>query len=303
MTSSFRALLAALLSLALIGCAALVSDRADAPVSSVAPGALRMATWNVHYIRLRAEEGDWSIGDWARRRGPAAAALRDIGADIVAFQEMESFGGGEAGDVNLARDDLLEALPGYAIAASGPPASFPNTQPIFYRADRLDALDQGWFFFSETPDVIYSRTYDGSWPAFASWARLRDRRGGPEFTVVNVHFEYRSGSNRTRSARLVAERMAPRIAAGEPVILMGDLNAMEWMRTAGILREAGLVFAGVRGATYHLNRGLNLFGAIDHIAATDGVSLAGGPEVLRRRYDGIWPSDHYPVFADLVLPR
>jgi hypothetical protein len=143
----------------------------------------------------------------------------------VAFQEMESFRRGSDGGLNLARDFLLERNPGFAAAASGDWREFPSTQPIFYRRDRLRLIDQGWFFFSTTPDVIYSRTFDGSWPAFASWAEFAPLDGGRPFRVVNMHFEYRSGSNRLQSAGLVRDRIRPAIAAGTPTFVVGDLNA------------------------------------------------------------------------------
>jgi endonuclease/exonuclease/phosphatase family metal-dependent hydrolase len=163
-------------------------------------------------------------------------------------------------------------------------------------------VDQGWFFFSESPEVIYSRTFDGSWPAFASWAEFAPRGGGPVFRVVNVHFEYRSASNRLLSAALVRDRIAPVIAEGTPVLLVGDLNARLGSPTARRLAEAGVAWAPVAGSTYHLNRGLNLLFPIDHIGATLDLRRVGGPVVLRRRFGGVWPSDHYPVFADYLPP-
>jgi endonuclease/exonuclease/phosphatase family metal-dependent hydrolase len=164
-------------------------------------------------------------------------------------------------------------------------------------------VDQGWFFFSTTPDVIYSRTFNGSWPAFASWAEFAPLGGGPAFRVVNVHFEYRSASNRILSAELVRDRIAPVIAGGTPVFLVGDINARRRSPTAERIAEAGIVFAPVEGSTYHFDRGLNLFFAIDHIGATPDLTRVGGPVVLRERFGGTWPSDHYPVFADYLLPR
>ncbi len=267
---------------------------------SPAAGTLRVASYNVHYIRLGAETGPWSRGDWRRRRAPLAAAVAATRADVVAFQEMESFRRGSDGSVNLARDWILAELPAFAAAATGDWRRFPSTQPIFYRRERLEMLDQGWFFFSETPGVIYSRTFDGSWPAFASWARFRDRETSRRFRVVNVHFDAFSRLNRRRSAELVIERIGAWMAAGETVILAGDLNAIDGMVPHDILERGGLVFAGVRGATYHLNRGLNLFGAIDHIAYS-GATRAAPPMVLRRRFGGEWPTDHYPVAVDLRL--
>ena len=284
-----------LLFLAILGCGPQADPIPPAPVH-----ALRIATQNVHYIVLGQSTGPWSVGDWEDRKVSLDSAFKAIAPDIIGFQEMESFQRGDDGSVNLARDWLLAQNPDYAAGASGDWRTFPSTQPIFYRRDRFTLLDQGWFFFSDKPDVIYSRTFDGSYPAFASTVRLRDA-AGKVLTVVNVHFEYKSGSNRLASARLVAQRMAPLIAAGERVVLIGDLNALRGSRTADILKDAGFIFLPVTGSTYHLNRGINLFGAIDHIALAGPVSAAGPPQVQRRQFAGRWPSDHYAVVADVTL--
>jgi endonuclease/exonuclease/phosphatase family metal-dependent hydrolase len=266
------------------------------------PGAIRIATHNVHYIDLTDPGGRWSRAGWERRRDALDAAFKAMEADVVAFQEMETFAGGSGSAENLALDFLLDRNPDFAAAATGDWREFPSTQAILYRTARLSLLDQGWFFFSETPEVIYSRTFDGSWPAFASWAEFRPRDGGAPFRVVNVHFEYRSASNRLLSAALVRDRIAPVIAEGGTVFVVGDLNARRGSPTARRIAEAGIDFAPVDGSTYHFDRGLNLFFAIDHLGASPGVERVGGPVVLRQRFGGRWPSDHYPVFADYLLP-
>lgn len=288
--------------LPLLACGVHIAHSGDEAVPPARDGHLRLATLNVHYIILRDETGPWSVGDWERRKGPLDRAFKVIGADIMAFQEMESFGGGEGSDVNLTLDYLLAQNPDYAAAAVGDPAVFPSTQPILYRPDRVTLRAQGWFFFSDTPDVIYSRTFNGSFPAFASWAEFQVG-DGPPFQVVNVHFEYKSRSNRRLSAALVRDRIAPVIADDMPVILMGDLNALHGARTMDILQEAGLTFLPVDGATYHLNRGLNLFGAIDHIGYSPGLTPADTPVVLRQQFSGEWPTDHYPVLVDFDMPQ
>ncbi|WP_394156047.1 endonuclease/exonuclease/phosphatase family protein [Loktanella salsilacus] len=267
-------------------------------LSPAPANSFRIATQNVHYIILNETEGSWSVDDWQDRRLSLDLAFKAADADIIGFQEMESFSRGSDGSTNLARDWLLERNPDYAAGASGDWRSFPSTQPIFYRRDKFTLLDQGWFFFSDTPDVIYSRTFDGSFPAFASTVRLQDK-DGTILNVVNVHFEYKSGSNRLKSAALVADRMAPLIAAGERVALIGDINALRGSKTAQILKEAGFDFLPVSGSTYHLNRGLNLFGAIDHIALAGPLTAAASAQVQRRKFDGRWPSDHYAVIADI----
>lgn len=267
-----------------------------------APAALRVATLNVHYILADRATGAWSLADWEARRDALDAAFKAIDADIFAFQEMETFEGGDDDTVNLARSFLLDRNPGHAAAAVGDWQSFPSTQPIFYRRDRLRLLDQGWFFFSDTPEVIYSRTFDGSWPAFASWAEFEDRFSNRRFRVMNLHFEYRSRSNRHLSAALVRDRLAPWIDAGMPVFVLGDLNDLQGSRTMDLIAETGLRFLPVRGATWHMNRGLNLLPAIDHIGHAGPMLPHAATLVLRQRFDGRWPSDHYPVVADYRWP-
>lgn len=285
----------------LVACAQMVRHSGKDLLQPPPEAALRMASYNVHYIVLGAAEGAWSVADWDRRKEPLDRAFKELDADLVAFQEMESFQRGSDGSVNLARDWLLARNPGFAATHHGDWRQDPQTQPIFYRTDRLEALEEGWFFFSDTPDVIYSRTFNGSWPAFASWARFRDLSTGSELRVVNVHFEFKSGSNRRLSAALVAERFSGPLAAGERVVLVGDVNARLGSATHEILEAGGWTFLPTAGATYHFNRGLNLFGAIDHIALAGPMTAAAPPVVLRRKFSGEWPTDHYPVVADVIL--
>ena len=147
--------------------------------------------------------------------------------------------------------------------------------------------------------MIYSRGFDGAPPSFASLARLRDREGGAAFTLVNVHLDAGSWKNRRRSAERVAAFAAERIAAGETVLLAGDLNARAGSPTLEILETAGLSFLPVPGATFHLNRGLHLFGAIDHLAHGPGTAPIGPAVVLCERFGDAWSSDHHPAAGGL----
>lgn len=250
----------------LVACGLHVAQSGQSAVPAKTEQSLRLATMNVHYILLNKATGPWSVADWERRSGAMDAAFKALDADIIAFQEMESFSGGDTDDNNLARSFLLDRNPGYAAAAIGDWRAFPSTQPIFYRSARLTLRDQGWFFFSDTPDVIYSRTFNGSYPAFASWALFADRATGQTLRVVNVHFEYKSRSNRHLSATLVRDRLRAMAQPSDAVALLGDLNDIHGSRTLAILAEADLRFQPVSGSTYHLNRGVNLVPAIDHIA-------------------------------------
>lgn len=265
---------------------------------------VRIASYNVHYILSEQSEGRWSRGAWSRRKGPLDATFKALKADVIAFQEMESFAGGNDDSNNLARSWLLENNPAYEAAAIGDWRAFPSTQPIFFRTERFDLLDQGWFFFSETPDVIYSRTFDGSYPAFASWADFQDRKTGATLRVLNVHLDYSSSENRRKSTELAAEQVSEWRREGRIVLLAGDLNARLGSSVHQALEGVGLRFAPIAGATYHFDQGLNLFGAIDHIGFSEEILALGPPVVYRRKLGDVWPTDHYPVVVDFaVRPR
>jgi hypothetical protein len=121
--------------LTVVGCQ-MVRNSGDQPLPAAPDETLRIGTYNVHYISLRQVDGPWSVAGWDRRKGPLDLAFKDINADVIAFQEMESFARGSGGKTNLTLDWLLDNNAGYAAAAVGDPATFPSTQPILYRTDR-----------------------------------------------------------------------------------------------------------------------------------------------------------------------
>lgn len=264
-------------------------------------GDLRIASYNVHYILSNKKQGAWGTDHWQQRKAPLDSVFKSLSADVIAFQEMETFAGGNDDSVNLTREWLLSNNPGYRAAAVGPWQQFPSTQPVFYLQDKIELLDQGWFFFSETPDVIYSRTFNGSFPAFASWAQLKSKSTGDAFKVVNVHLDFSSRENRKRSTDLIASRIAPWIQNGESVFLAGDLNARHRSQLHKTLNSAGLEFIPVAGSTFHFNRGFNLFGAIDHIGYSADIRHVGESVVVRDKAGDVWPTDHYPLVADFMF--
>lgn len=259
---------------------------------------LTVAAFNIHYITPNS--ADYS---WPDRRDAVRRVVGDMGADILAFQEMETFESGHFNPRNLQLDWVLEHYPEYQAGAIGDPEKFPSTQPILYRYDRFELLDQGWFFYSETPGIIYSRTFNDSYPAFTSWVLLRDSTNGRQLRVMNNHFDYASGNNRRRSAELVAEFLEAQGSSDEAVVVLGDFNAPAFWSPMPFLRRQGLTLVQPSGGTYHFNRGWALLPAIDHILVNDALVPQGEVKRFTQAYDGVYPADHYPIMANLEWQR
>src|SRR5690554_4486536 len=92
-------------------------------LTTAAAAPFRIATFNVHYISPQQTKMVW-----AERRSAVVEALRDMSADIVAFQEMETFVGGSGNPENQQLDWVLQHLPEYRAAAVGDPRDYPSTQ-------------------------------------------------------------------------------------------------------------------------------------------------------------------------------
>jgi len=67
-----------------------------------------------------------------------------------------------------------------------------------------------------------------------------------------------------------------------------------------IVARAGLRVAATAGPTFHFNRGVKLLPAIDHVLHSPEFEFSA-IRVIRDRMEGIWPSDHYPVFVTLTI--
>jgi endonuclease/exonuclease/phosphatase family metal-dependent hydrolase len=252
----------------------------------------RVATFNIKYIVDPA-----GLSKWEARRDAVTDVISAIDADIIGFQEMETFAGGKFNHVSRHMDWIMQTVPGYKAAAFGDPKNFPSTQPILYRPDRFELLDQGWFYYSTTPDVIYSRSFDGGFDYYASTARFREKASDKSLLVFNVHTDIRSSGNRRGAILMIAERVREALAKGENVIVLGDFNTGRSTQNMRRLKETGLEGTDLLQPTFHLGLGLGLPPAIDHILHSSGLSRLGEAEVHKDRTNGRYPSDHYPVSA------
>ncbi len=256
---------------------------------------VHIASFNIHYI-VPHDNND----DWEERRHAVTRVLEDMNADIVAFQEMETFDGGHYSERNLQLEWIMSTTMGYDAAAIGNPEVFPSTQPILYKDSKYVAEEQGFFFFSNTPDEIYSEQWNGGYPYFCSWARFRIENTEKKFYVFNVHNDFKSRSNRLKTSELVATRIKKIVQKDSPVIVLGDFNVPNRFKEIRLLEGIGLSVVPPNGATNRV-LGMHLLPAIDHILVNDVISVQSGIKVWRGRYDDIYPADHYPISVNIML--
>lgn len=307
MRPMLRLLAAAIVSMACLAATGCRRARALGPpkaVPVVADGRLelRLMTFNVRY-ETPADPGSRS---WAQRVVGAVRMIHDERPDVIGVQEALH---GQAAD-------LWASLPDYEFFGVGRDDGrrAGEYSGIFHRRDRfvVDPADCGTFWLSDTPERPGSKTWGNRFPRVAAWMRLTDRASGRAFYVFNTHWDHQHQQAREKGAALLAARIAARRHRDEPVVLLGDFNAVEsnpgltllTQGRAGVPRFVDTFRALHRGevarTTLHFWSGSRA-GArkVDHILASEGVRVLAAAV---RDHDEPMVSDHFPVTARIVFP-
>jgi endonuclease/exonuclease/phosphatase family metal-dependent hydrolase len=251
-----------------------------------------------------ANDGD---NHWSLRREFLFDVVRAADADLVGVQE--------ALDAQLG--ELLQALPQYGLVGVGRDDGRARGEyaAILYRRDRFRVSDAGTFWFSDTPEVVASRSWGNRITRICTWARFVDR-DGQAFWHYNVHLDHESQPSRERSAALLAERIATRRAPAEPVIVTGDFNVGETnpalTRLTAPRAGAPALFVDAFRVRHPDEAGVGTFNGfkfgqtggdkIDYVLVLPGTDVLEAAIIRTSRNDR-YPSDHFPVTARIVLPR
>lgn len=271
----------------------------------IAP-ALRVASFNIRYLDLteQGQASENSVESWEKRRGAVVTALRAIDADIMAFQEMESWDGAPQNGTPIQRSWLSSQMPEYTSASCTCADGRESSQPIFYKRARFTVKDEGTrslgSVFSAALDQAHLRA--GAFAGYSdlvSWARLHDRITGVDLTVINLHLHFINQLRQKGAAQLAVKIAHTAMERGDRVVVLGDMNVSASARPIAVLRAGDLTLIPSEGASFHFNTGFHAYNAIDHILHGPRLVALGNAQIVRGRVEGVWPSDHYPIWADL----
>jgi endonuclease/exonuclease/phosphatase family metal-dependent hydrolase len=269
-----------------------ISTRAESPLVK-----LRVMSFNIRYSA--GHDGERS---WKNRQELFTAAVRAFDPDLLGTQEV----------LADQYDDLHRMFPDYTMAGIAREDGKRKGEwaTILYRTARFEALAEGNFWLSETPDRVGSKGWDAAEPRICTWVRLRDRITKRTLLHANIHFDNAGETARVRSAALLTARLS-QLAEGAPVILTGDFNDSEdgeAYRT--LLHPTGansLVLAdsyrevhptrSPDEATFHGFHGTIAGSRIDWILHTSHWKVVSA-EIVHPDGDR-YPSDHFPVTAVL----
>jgi endonuclease/exonuclease/phosphatase family metal-dependent hydrolase len=254
---------------------------------------------------------------WRNRAALNVATIERHAPDLIGLQESQR------GNLKAYR----KSLPRYA-HVRGP--RYGNAIPhdsnaILYDPKRLELLDSGGFWISETPEK-YSRSWEARVVRSANWVLFRVLETELSLLHLNTHLDHKSGLARREGSKLILEKaaeIADRRGDAPPIVVTGDFNSRPGSPTYRSFAEAGYVdtylaagnedteeantfhaFEGARFRDAHPERGPR---RLDWILLKDPRDrLRTESHRIVRDADersGLYPSDHYPVLAELSPAR
>lgn len=254
--------------------------------------------FNLATYNLRLNLASDGPNAWPQRRDAVRALIR--------YHQWDLFGTQEALPEQI---EDLDALSEYAHVGVGRDDGVRAGEfsAIYYRRDRFRALRSGTFWLSETPE-----TPSKGWDArcckrIVTWVELRDRREAKaaSFFVFNTHFDHEGQVARRESAKLLLDR-AQSLAAGRPLLVIGDFNATPESEPLQIL-HAALQDArstsetepyGPVGTFNDFKIDAPLQERIDHLLHSPHWRVLSYA-ALTDSVAGRFPSDHLPVLVRL----
>lgn len=182
---------------------------------------------------------------------------------------------------------------------------FSESNGIYYLKDKYRLVDSTTFWLSETPDLKYSVSFGSKCRRIATRAVLENKETGERYTHINTHLDHILESTRVEQCRVLLEEMKKFSSQGA-VVCTGDFNDYPGSAVyAAMTNETddAAAKAGVtdKGLTFHDYGKITdeAEGPIDFIFLTKGTKVSSY-EIIRTKASGIYPSDHYPVTADIM---
>lgn len=257
---------------------------------------MRAATYNVRFDSA----ADAANGDsWAERKGSVADVILRHDFDIVGTQEANKD----------QMPELAELLPGYDYIyhSYGIREGFHNCA-TYYKRDKYELLDQGTFWYSETPEVE-SIGWDANDHRLCHWGHFRDRATGREFFFLNSHLYWRLEVARANSGKVLVDQVR-KIAGDKPVIAVGDYNSREETPQVkdilSLLRDAYAVSETAPAGPVNTDLGGGNFlgpakARIDYLFVSDDVRVKDYTVIDDKREKGHYPSDHLPIVCSVEI--
>lgn len=265
---------------------------------------LRVGTYNLWRSDLGKDEYEWSV-----RKHRLIQSIKDIEFDLFAGQEVDT--------------TMIKELPSLFEEAGLKYEMFifspyredggvgNKAQAIIYNPQRLVMLEDHHFWFSLTPDRMSGGWDEMKFKRGACCCIFQDKLTGRKFFFMAAHMPLAKEASRN-AASIINERARLYNPDGLPALFVGDLNARPDTPTSEVLRTTWTdVYytlpkeqrKGPHGTfnSHNVLKDMETAQRIDYIYYMGDKVRPLNYCCDTTRYDGLYPSDHCPVWSDVQI--
>jgi endonuclease/exonuclease/phosphatase family metal-dependent hydrolase len=250
-------------------------------------------------FNLRYDKPDLGVYQWKKRLGAIASLVQHYKPDLLGTQEGKSH--------QLA--DLQALLPEYNIIGGDRTGTGISEHcAIFYNLQYLKLQQTQDFYLSDTPEIPGSITWGTRLPRMATWANFELINPGLSLTILNTHLDHENVQSRELSAALISQRLGE-FPLEDHLLLTGDFNAnpdtperqifLSPLTNGKQLEDPLATLPLEQQKTFHNFTG-QAWDAIDTIYC-DRSFRVEQVIINRQQWEGVWPSDHFPVIMKLTI--
>lgn len=177
-----------------------------------------------------------------------------------------------------------------------------ESPPILWKKEKFECLNRGYFWLSDTPEVM-----SGGWDTYPHnriclYAILKDKASGKIFTLFNTHFGF-GEQNQIKSVHLVQKYT--KTVSNYPTLITGDFNmipsTVQYGEMVKEFSDANALTINDRRSTYHAyNPQVDLNQHIDYCFIDKNITPITFKiidEVVENKY----PSDHFGIYIELEI--
>jgi endonuclease/exonuclease/phosphatase family metal-dependent hydrolase len=256
---------------------------------------LKVMTYNVRLDLASDKENAWTH-------------RKDYFCAQIQFYEPAIFGIQEAMPHQVV--DITNRLPNFNYVGIGREGRGKGeSSNIFYDKNRFILKEDHTFWLSDTPDTI-SKGWDAAYNRVCTYVLLKDKKTKKTFWVFNTHLDHIGEEARTKGILLILTQIKSVNTKNYPVIFMGDFNSEpNSERIIGLKKEMTDTRELSVEKPFGPNGSFNGFKFNEPVTRLiDYIFISKTSKIVVKKYailsdskDMKYPSDHLPIFAELIF--
>lgn len=238
---------------------------------------------------------------WDVRKQYVLNIIQLYSPDIIGVQELTP----------ETKQQLEELLPEYCFVGKPRNRSWQimNEQTdIGFKKERFYFLEGDTFWLSSSPNKQGSRVWTSVFPRICTRALLQDKTTNQQILVYNTHLDHLIPHSRLKEMMILIKAIQERKLNHVPVVLMGDFNTNAHSKALKLLSENSMCYKSVYASSFVIHNTIHHGSGktnekaqpIDYIFVSEEVEVLDC-EIITTHFNGLYPSDHYPVICNLKL--